>query len=230
AAEDKAKAKPYEEVAYRAFPKIGSRTAIWMVAQLHLLFAAFVLAVPIFALIIEFIGYRTGDKRYDHLAHEFTKLLSVSFSLTATFGAGLTFMLIILYPKFTNYLMSVFSPTFLPYVLLFFAEAFFLYTYYYGWGKFHPLVHLGLGLGLNVVGTGIMLIANSWLTFMMSPKGVSSSGALLSLTDAIYNYTWMPINVHRVIANVAFGGSVASAYAAFKFLHANTDEERAHYD
>jgi hypothetical protein len=75
-----------------------------------------------------------------------------------------------------------------------------------------------------------MLIANSWLTFMMSPKGVSSSGALLSLTDAIYNYTWMPINVHRVIANVAFGGSVAAAYAAFKFLHATTDEERAHYD
>ena len=54
-------------------------------------------------------------------------------------------MLIILYPKFTNYMMSVFSPTFLPYVLLFFAEAFFLYTYYYGWGKFHPLVHLALG-------------------------------------------------------------------------------------
>ena len=94
-----------------------------MVAQLHLLFAAFVLAVPIFAFIVEAIGYKTGDMRYDRLAYEFTKLLSVSFSLTATFGAFLTFMLIILYPKFTNYLMSVFSPTFLPYVLLFFFEA-----------------------------------------------------------------------------------------------------------
>ena len=204
--------------------------AIWAVAQLHLLFAAFVLAVPIFAVLIEAIGYKTGDRRYDRLAHEFTKLLSVSFSLTATFGAALTFMLIILYPKFTNYMMSVFSPTFLPYVLLFFAEAFFLYTYYYGWGKFHPLVHLGLGIGLNVVGTAIMLIANAWLTFMMSPNGISDVGALISAWEAIYNFTWMPINVHRVIANVAFGGSVAAAYAAFKFLHATTDEERAHYD
>ena len=230
AAAKQAQDKPYKEAEYRTFPLVGSRVAIWMVAQLHLLFAAFVLAVPIFALIVEAIGYKTGDLRYDRLAHEFTKLLSVSFSLTATFGAGLVFMLIILYPKFTNYLMSVFSPTFLPYVLLFFAEAFFLYTYYYGWGKFHPLVHLGLGLGLNLVGTGIMLIANSWLTFMMSPKGVSTNGALISLSDAIYNYTWMPINVHRVIANVAFGGSVAAAYAAFKFLHATSDEERAHYD
>jgi cytochrome d ubiquinol oxidase subunit I len=225
-----ARARPYVEAEYRTFPGIGSRVAIWSIAQLHLLFAAFVLAVPLFAIIIEIIGYKTGDLRYDRLAHEFTKLLSVSFSLTATFGAFLTFMLIALYPKFTNYLMSVFSPTFLPYVLLFFAEAAFLYTYYYGWGKFHPLVHIGLGVALNVVGTAIMFIANSWLTFMMSPNGVSDTGAVISVWDAVYNFTWMPINVHRVIANVAFGGSVAAAYAAFKFLQAETDEDRAHYD
>jgi len=230
AAGQEAKSKPYEEATYRTFPVVGSRVAIWAVAQLHLLFAAFVLAVPIFAFIVEAIGYKTGDRRYDRLAYEFTKLLSVSFSLTAIFGAFLTFMLIALYPKFTNYLMSVFAPTFLPYVLLFFAEAFFLYTYYYGWGKFHPLVHLGLGLGLNLVGTAIMFIANAWLTFMMSPRGVSTEGAVLSVWDAVYNFTWMPINVHRMIANVAFGGSVAAAYAAFKFLQADTDEDRAHYD
>ena len=75
-----------------------------------------------------------------------------------------------------------------------------------------------------------MFIANAWLTFMMSPSGVSTQGAVLSVWDAVYNYTWMPINVHRVIANVAFGGSVAAAYAAFKFLQADTDEDRAHYD
>jgi cytochrome bd-type quinol oxidase subunit 1 len=230
AAEQADKAKPYVEAEYRPFPRMGSRVAVWIVAQLHLLFAAFVLAVPIFALIIEYIGYRTGDKRYDHLALEFTRLLSVSFSLTATFGAFLTFMLVILYPKFTNYLMSVFSPTFLPYVLLFFLEAGFLYTYYYGWGKFSPRVHLLLGLGLNVVGTAIMLIANAWLTFMTSPAGVSDSGAVISTWDAVRNFTWMPINVHRFIANIAFGGSIAGAYAAFKYLAAKTDEERAHYD
>ena len=228
--EDAAKKRVYAEEEYRAFPVVGSRVAIWVVAQLHLLFAAFVLAVPLFAFIIELIGYKTGDKRYDRLAHEFTKLLSVSFSLTATFGAFLTFMLIALYPKFTNYLMHVFSPTFLPYVLLFFFEAGFLYTYYYGWGKFHPLLHLFFGLMLNLVGTAIMFIANAWLTFMTSPAGVSETGARISVWEAVHNFTWMPINVHRVIANVAFGGSIAAAYAAFKYLQAESDEERAHYD
>ncbi|MGH9342125.1 MAG: cytochrome ubiquinol oxidase subunit I [Acidobacteriota bacterium] len=230
AAEERARSREYEEVEYREFPVVGSRVAVWVIAQLHLLFGAFVLAVPIFALIIEFIGYRTGDLRYDRLAHEFTKLLSVSFSFTAAFGAFLTFMLIILYPRFTQYLMHVFSPTFIPYVSLFFFEAGFLYTYYYGWGKFSPKVHLALGVALNLVGTAIMFIANSWLTFMMSPSGVADSGAVISTWDAVHNYTWMPINIHRLIANVAFGGSVAAAYAAFKFLQSKTDAERAHYD
>jgi cytochrome bd ubiquinol oxidase subunit I len=230
AQEEKAKTKKYEPPTYRAFPVVGSRVAVWVVAELHLMFAAFVLAVPIFAFIIELIGYLTGDKRYDALAYEFTKLLSTAFSFTASFGAFLTFLLIMLYPAFMNYLMEVFSPTFLPYVGLFFFEAGFLYSYYYGWGKFHPLVHLGLGLGINVVGTLIMVIANGWASFMMTPQGVSDSGALVDLYAAFDNYSWMPINIHRFIGNIAFGGSVAAAYAAWKFLHATTDDERAHYD
>jgi cytochrome bd ubiquinol oxidase subunit I len=222
--------RPYEEADYRAFPVIGSRVAVWMAAQLHLLFAAFVLAVPMFALIIEFIGWRTGDKRYDDLAYEFTKLLTASFSFTAAFGAMLTFLLVILYPRFMNYLMHVFSPTFLPYVGLFFFEAGLLYAYYYGWHHFRKGTHLMIGLALNLVGTAIMFIANAWLTFMSTPSGIAETGALISTWDAVRNYTWMPINIHRLIANLAFGGSVAAAYAAFRFLAAKTDAQRAHYD
>jgi cytochrome d ubiquinol oxidase subunit I len=218
------------DVAYREFPFVGSRIAIWAIGELHLMYAAFVLAVPMFALIIEFIGYKTGDKRYDKLAHEFTSLLSVSFSFTATLGAILTFMLMILYPRFTSYLLSIFDKTFWPYGLLFFAEAGFLYSYYYGWGKFSPRVHLLLGVGLNIVGTAIMFIANAWLAFMTSPSGIDEAGNLVSTWDAVNNYIWMPINIHRMIANVCFGGAIAAAYAGFKFLGAKTKEEKAHYD
>lgn len=216
--------------AYRTFPVVGSRVAIWVVAQLHLMFAAFVLAVPMFAFIIELIGYKTKEEKYDHLAHEFTKLLSTSFSFTASLGVLLSFLLVFLYPKLTTYLTAVFGWTFFPYVLLFFGEAIFLYSYYYGWGKFHPRVHLLLGLGLNLTGAAILFIADSWVTFMNSPRGLSESGELISRWQAVHNFTWMPINVHRLIANVAFGGSIAAAYGAFKFLGAKTDEERAHYD
>ncbi len=209
---------------------IRPRVFMWVVAELHLMFAAFVLAVPMFALIIEYIGYKTGDKRYDDLAYDFTKLLSVSFSFTATLGALLTFGLIILYPGVTQYLVKIFSWTFLPYVMLFFFEAIFLYSYYYGWGKMNPKLHLFLGVMLNIVGTSIMFIANAWLSFMNTPNGIDEMGNLVSLWDAINNYIWMPINIHRLIANLAFGGAIGAAYGAYKFLGAKTQEERAHYD
>ena len=215
---------------YREFPVIGSRTIVWVVAQLHLMFAAFVLAVPMFALIIEIIGYVTKDERYDHLAYEFVKLLSVSFSFTAALGAMLTFLLLILYPSLMQYMVKIFSWTFLPYVALFFLEAIFLYSYYYGWGKFSPKVHIGLGVMLNIVGTAIMFIADAWLTFMNTPNGITETGELVSLWGAVNNFIWMPINIHRIIANVAFGGSIAAAYGAYKYLGAKTAEDKAHYD
>jgi hypothetical protein len=76
-----------------------------------------------------------------------------------------------------------------------------------------------------------MFIANAWLTFMMSPGGIDlETGALTNLWKAIDNPTWWPINIHRLIANVALGGAIAAAYAAFRFLMAHTEEEKAHYD
>src|SRR5262245_9916718 len=61
--------------AYRDIPQLGgSRNIIWVIAQLHLLLAGFVLGVPIFAWVCEIVGWRSGDKRYDKLAKEFTKL------------------------------------------------------------------------------------------------------------------------------------------------------------
>ena len=219
-----------EQPEYRTFPVVGSRVAVWVVAQLHLMFAAFVLAVPMFAIIIEFIGYRGGDQRYDDLAYEFTRLLSVSFSFTASLGALLTFFLFILYPGVMDYLLSIFSWTFMLYVGVFFLEAAFLYSYYYGWGKMNKIVHLLLGVGLNIVGIVIIFIADAWLTFMNSPAGIDTSGNLVTIWGAVNNFTWMPINIHRLIANICFGGSIAAAYGAYKFLGAKTPEERAHYD
>src|SRR5439155_23271690 len=46
----------------------------------------------------------------------------------------------------------------------------------------------------------------------------------------IHTTLWNPINVHRLLGNMAFGGGVVAAYAAYRLLTAESDEERAHYD
>jgi cytochrome bd ubiquinol oxidase subunit I len=223
-----------KEPAYRSFPLLGSRLAVWAVAQLHLNFAAFILGVPIFAVIIEAIGWKTGEARYDWLSHELVKLTFAAFSTTALLGALLLFLFVGYYPRFWAYLTSIFYPTYWIYALLFFAETFTVYLWYYGWhwlSGSRKWIHVGLGVLSNLLGTAILFVANSWVTFMISPAGITESGALKgSVWAAINNFTWMPINVHRLIANIVFGGTIAAAYAAFRFLSAKTDEERARYD
>ena len=221
-----------ETEAYRAFPLVGSRVAVWVIAQLHLMFAAFVLAVPIFAVIVEYMGMRLKNPKFDRLAREFTKLLFAAFSTTAILGAILLFTLIGLYPKFFTYLSSIFFPTMWLYAVLFFGETFSLYLYWHTWDRLQDRkrLHLTLGLMVNFFGTVLMVIANSWLTFMTSPAGVDVTGKLINLWAAINNPTWMAINIHRFIANISFGGAICGAYAAYKFLGAKSDEERAHYD
>ncbi len=234
--EVKPEPEPYEVVDYRNFFGLDGRLVIWIVSQLHLMFAAFVLAVPIFVIIIEIIGVKSGDIRFDNLAREFTKLLSAAFATTASLGGLLAFALYGLYPGFMRYMTDVFHPFMFVYALCFFGEVFCLYAYYYSWdvlsnttkGKWF---HISIGIMLNLFGTALMMSANSWATFMMAPSGIDmETGTVTSLYHAFYNFLWMPVNIHRLIANIAFGGFVVGAYAAVKFMGARTHEEKAHYD
>ncbi len=395
---------------YRDLFGLDARVVVWFVAELHLMFAAFVLGVPIFAVIIELVGARTGDRRFDRLAHEFTKLLSAAFATTAALGGTLAFLLVGLYPDFMKVLGTSLHHTFYVYAGLFFGEAFALYLYHYSWhrlasrrgraptlrkwlwgltaalgvvlvvlifsggaeekrlrrhgeevaGGAHligrslvpyledaigaggtgertdegrlsaavetaarealdagdaeagaPLdeaselvstlagtllkeedkdrlvdiyrgrlaeqaerarldfanrasdlslqrwrkvawlglavlvalglgcylsslkaLHLYLGLLLNLFGTALMLVANSWATYMMAPTGVNAVTLEFGGTTwgAVNNLLWNPLNIHRFLANVVFGGFVVAAYAAVRFLGSTTQAERAHYD
>jgi len=227
-------AEGFEQVAYRTFFGLDPRTTVWIIAQLHLMFAAFVLGVPMFAVTVEYIGMLTGEQRYDRLARDFTRLLSASFALTAALGGLLAFALFTLYPKFMSFMSGVFHESFYIYAFFFFAETFVLYFYYYSWDRLKQRkgIHLTAGLLLNLIGLIIMGISNSWATYMMSPSGIDPETGQFTgtLLEAIWNPLWNPVNLHRILGNAVFGGLVAAAYAAVKFLTSESEEDRAHYD
>ncbi len=219
---------------YRTFMGINSRNVIWFIAEVHLMFGAFVLGVPIFAVTLEAIGAKTKDKRYDRLAYEFTKLLSGAFSTTAALGGLLAFSLFGLYPKFMAYMANVFHDVFYVYALIFFLESFTLYLYYYLWDSMQTKkwLHIWLGVLLNVWGLVLMAVANTWAGFMMSPVGIDkeTNAFIGTVGQAMTSPLWHPINVHRILGNVAFGGFIGGAYAAVRYLGASTREDRCHYD
>ena len=86
------------------------------------MFAAFVLGVPIFAVIVEIVGFKGGDIKFDKMAKEFTKLLSAAFATTASLGGLLGFCLYGLYPEFMGHMTNVFAPTMYVYALMFLAR------------------------------------------------------------------------------------------------------------
>src|SRR5688572_24743146 len=95
--------------AYGHFPGVGGRGAVWIAAEVHLMFAAFVLGVPMFAVITELVGIVAKDEKYDRLSREFTRLLVFAYSATALWGTVLLFLLTTLYPRFWGHMARLFS-------------------------------------------------------------------------------------------------------------------------
>jgi cytochrome d ubiquinol oxidase subunit I len=217
---------------YRFFPIIGSRDWIWIVAQLHLNFAAFVLGVPIFAVTMEFIGWRKKEERLDRIAYDFTKLFTLAYSVTAVMGSIFLVSLPLLYPKFIEYMMKILGPTWWFYLVVMYGEVIVCYYYFYSWHamKDRKGLHVAMGVLLNVLGAMLLLITSAWVGFMTTPGGVNAEGQLLSRWAAVHTHMWIPLSLHRFVANIVFGAGIAAAYAAFRFITSNTDEERAYYD
>ncbi len=221
-------------------PLVGNRTGVWVVAQLHILFAAFILGAPIFAVVSEWLGYKNNDPKYDRLAKEVIKVTVILYSMTALTGGLFIFMLLGTYPDFTTWLIKHFFLVFaVIYPLLFIAETIILYTYFYSWDTMKgskKARHIALGVLLNVVGTTTLFVIDGPTAFMNTPAKAAEGMSLVEfvqtagLWDKIANYSWMPLNLHRLVGNVTFGGFIAGLIAAYMYMRSRTDEERAYYD
>src|SRR6267143_646013 len=229
-----ADAAPAAATEYRDVPYVGSRNIVWVVAQLHLLLAGFVLGVPIFAWLCEIVAWKSGEKRYDKLAKEFTKLLTSAYATTALFRGILLFLLISFYPKLMNYLTDIFFPSFIVYCMLFLVETATLYLYWYGWDAMQDggkkTFHIFLGFMLNFFAFFIMVVPNSWATFQSSHVVLAEGSDMARAWAATWNPTWWPVNIHRLIANVVLGGYICGAYAGIRYLSSKNTEDRDHYD
>jgi len=227
---------------YNNYEFAPSRMLLWVANQQHLYFGSFVLAVPIFCMLIEFIGIRSKDEdpvmaaKYDRLAQDLMKVSLTAYSWTAILGGVLLFTFITLFPGFFKYMAGIFRPVMHVYALMFLAESGVLYVYYYGWEKmkndpFLKWIHCSLSVLLNLIGTVLMYLANSWATFMQAPGGIDAEGRFLgNIWHVIHSTLWNPVGVHRILGNIVFGGGIVGAYAAYHYLTAKTEEERAHYD
>jgi len=224
------------------YPRIGaldSRLLVWFVTQQHTYFGGFVLALPLFCALLEFLGLITKKPalalRYDGLARDLAKVAVLALSVTALIGSAMLTMFITLYPSFMKYMGGTFKGFMPAYAAVFVGETLLLIVYYYGWnrmtGRGMKWIHAAIGILTNVVGTVLLMMANAWSAFMMSPAGVDAQGRFLgNAWHLLHSALWNPLNVHRFLVDIMSGGAVVLAYACYRFFTSKTDEERAYFD
>lgn len=217
---------------------LSNRDILWVFAQLHILFASFILGVPMFIIIAEIMAWRSGDERYERLAKETTKIVVVCYSFTAIFGTGFLLVLIAFYPSFTTWLFRGFSDliTFwYPFLIL--VETSLMYMYYYMWDPLNrsnkKWLHIVIGLLLNVAGVSLLILMDAPAAFMLTPTKVE--GTLVGIaafgeSSWWWNFSWWPLNIHRLIGNLTFGGYIVGMIGAYMYLMSKDQSEKAYYD
>jgi len=227
------------EPTYPQWRYLDNRILIWFVTQQHTYFGGFVLALPLFALLLEFIGVSRRDsqaaKRYDGLGRDVLRVGVLSMTMTALLGSVMLGAFLTLYPDFMQYMGSAFKPMMPVYAMVFVGESFLLVLYHYSWTRLAfgvwKWVHLSLGVLANGMGVMLLLLANAWASFMMAPAGVNAEGQFLgNVWHLLHSPLWNPLNAHRFLADIMSGGAVVVAYAAYRFLKTRRLEERAYYD
>jgi cytochrome d ubiquinol oxidase subunit I len=224
------------------YPRIGSfdsRLLVWFVTQQHTYFGGFVLALPIFCVLLEFLGLSSRKPalalRYDGLARDLAKVALLALSVTAVVGGLMLGMFLYFYPSFMKYMGGTFK-VFMPvYAFVFVGESLLLVTYYYSWNRMaEPALkwgHASIGVLTNVFGTALLLLANAWSAFMMAPAGVDAQGRFLGNGwHLLHSALWNPLNVHRFLADIMSGGAVVLAYACYQFFTSKTEQARAYFD
>ena len=227
------------ETVYSRVGSFDSRLVVWFVTQQHTYFGGFVLALPLFCALLEFLGLRTKKPalslRYDGLARDLAKVALLALSVTAVVGGLMLGMFLWLYPSFMQYMGGTFKAFMPAYAIVFVGESLLLILYYYSWNRMAEpglkWIHAAIGILTNIFGTALLLLANSWAAFMMSPAGVDVQGRFLGNGwHLLHSALWNPLNVHRFLADIMSGGAVVLAYACYRFFTSKTDGERAYFD
>lgn len=206
----------------------GARLAIAIIALSHILSAGLVSGAGQLAPVIEWLGYVRRRDDYDRLAHKMSKYLVYYFALSASLA--FIFITVLLTGIWGHFWTTLVRVMFVPLVIELFAflfEIVFAYLWYYSWEPLreHKWLHMSLG-GLLVLADFLqVLMINVVASYMETPTLPPDN-----LFQVILNPTFYPLQVHRIVANLAYVGFAIAAVAGWKFLRTRDPEKKTFYD
>jgi len=206
----------------------------------HMFFAQLFVGFAIAAPVLQTWGARTGSPRMDRLAHSMVRFNVLTFSTGATFAVLFLVLLVGFYPQVTAALFTHFFYLIVIAMASMILALWGMSSYYYKWDRYSILSkrrHALLGFTMGAFIWIWMVIMTGIDTFMVDGGGpnatpisegnVSSFGASLS---GLFNPMFVEMIVHRTFANLSWPAFAIAAWAAFMYIRAKTESDKAFYD
>ena len=197
-----------------------------IVALAHVQIAAFLIGASTLMIVSESISLarRGGDARHERFAYGLMKTSAYVFSTGA--ALAIFFVLFILSGVWGRFFSDFGRITFWAFFLeaiTFVGEVVVIYTLYANWHRLdkYRLGRIGLLLLLNIM----QFLQFFWIdvvaSYMLTPNGGE-----VNFLDQVLNPTNLPLDLHRVVGNIAWAGAAVAFVAAFRYLRATRRVER----
>lgn len=185
-------------------------------ALIHIQIAAFLVGASTLAIVSEVIAAWRGDARHARLARGLIKAITYFFG----FGSALAIFWVIiifatLWGKFFIELNQIVFWLFLFEALFFLCEIVALYALYGNYDKLkdYPKVKIGMLILLNVSFFWQVFLIDVVASYMLTPNG----GDINQLAQVL-NPTFLPLELHRIIGNIAWAGAALAFISGIMVL------------
>ena len=221
------------------FPYLGSRGLVGIVMLIHIFFATLFVGYAIGSPLLQMWSVRTGNPRFERLAHAIARFNVLTFSVGATWAVMFLVVLLGFYPRVTTALFTHFFWFFPVIAMGAMAATLWLFYIHYYRAKNRALprnIVAGTAAGFfiwvwMVILTGVdtFMVTGGGSSGQAVPSGaeVSSIGAAL---DSIVSPMWLTQVIHRTFGNLSWPAYALAAWAAFSYHRAKSAEDKAFYD
>jgi cytochrome bd ubiquinol oxidase subunit I len=221
------------------FPYLGTRGLVGVVMLIHIFFATLFVGYAVGSPLLQLWSVRTGNSRYERLAHSIARFNVLTFSVGATWAVMFLVVLLGFYPRVTTALFTHFF-WFFPVIgmgAMVLTIYFFYIHYYRAQNRALPRnIAAGIAAALFILlwqailtGMDSFMVTGGGADGQAVPSGaeVSSIGAAL---DSILSPVWFTQTLHRTFGNLSWPAFAVAAWAAFKYAGAKSAEDKTFYD
>src|ERR671917_548657 len=204
------------ELSSLEFPYLGSRGLVGVVMLIHIFFATLFVGYAVGSPLLQIWSVRTGNPRFERLAHSMARFNVLTFSVGATW-AVIFLVIAMLAMGLTLWLF---------------------YVHYYTANNRALPRNIVAGLAAAFFIWVWMVILTGIDTFMVTGGGASGdavpSGAEVSsigaALDSMLSPMWLVQSIHRTFGNLSWPAYAIAAWAAFSYHRTKSAEDKAFYD